>query len=363
MIKEDLRFFSQFHGESSKEKDENSNSSHTFIDEPFLDALDEWVWEMDMKGIHTYSNGAVEKILGYKVEEVVGYSTIKLWTKKNSAIQQQKLASSLASGKGWSNYSAYFMHKDGSLRILLSSAVPIYDKKNELVGYRGIDRDITERVLNENLLKAQKKHTKLINQVLRHDLTNNLSVINSSIRLFESTDEKKYLEEIKKSIDRSIKLIRGMRESEKLLLQNTNLLVFNSREVFENVLYNRTDIEYTIEGKNLILADEMIYSVFENIINNAIIHGKADKIDIDIYDKKVKSIITIADNGIGVPDEIKDKLFDEGFKYGSRGNTGMGLYIVKKAMEKYKGEVFVENNSPQGTIFKLIFHRIAKDKT
>lgn len=317
---------------------------------------------MDMTGVHTYSNGAVEKILGYKVEEVVGFSTIKLWTRKNTAIQQQELTKSLARGKGWSNYSAYFMHKDGSLRILLSSAVPIYNKKNELKGYRGIDRDITERVLNENLLKAQKEHTKLINQVLRHDLTNNLSVINSSIRLYEATDDKKYLDEIKKSIDRSIKLIRGMRESEKLLLQNTDLLVFNSREVFNNVMYNRNEIEFKITGENLILADDMVYSVFENIINNAIIHGKADKIDIDIYDKKVKSVITITDNGIGIPDGIKDKIFDEGFKYGATGNTGMGLHIVKKAMEKYRGEIFVENNSPHGTIFKFIFHRIAKDK-
>jgi len=358
-----LCFYSQCHGESSAEteKERDRNPKQTFTDEKFLDALDEWVWEMDMNGIHTYSNGAVERILGYKVEEVVGSSTIKLWTKKNIKTQEKELRNSLAKGVGWSNFSAYFMHKDGSLRILLSSAVPLYDKKNKLIGYRGIDRDITERVLNENLLKAQKKHTKLINQVLRHDVTNHLSVINSSLRLFKTTKKKKYLDEIKKSLDRSIKLIRGMGESERLLLQNTDLKVFNARSVLEDVLHGKDEVDSSIIGDSFILADEVIYSVIENIISNAIIHGKADKIDINIHNEKVKCIISIGDNGIGIPDEIKSKLFDEGFKHGPSGQTGIGLNIVKKAMENYQGEVFVEDNSPKGTVFKLIFHRIANE--
>lgn len=334
-----------------------------FIDEPFLEALDEWVWEMDMKGIHTYSNGAVEKILGYKVEEVVGYPTTKLWLDTSLKRNLDYFEKSLLEGKGWKNFPAYFMHKDGSLRILLSSAIPIYDENNNLKGYRGIDRDITERVLNENLLKTQKEHTRLINQVLRHDLTNHLSVIKSSIKLFKATDEEKYLDEIEKSLDRSIKLIRSMRDSEKLLLQNSDLLVFNSRFVAESVIYDKDNVEFSITGENLILADDLIYSVFENIITNAIKHGKANKIEIKITDDKVKSIVSIADNGKGIPDKIKNKLFEEGFKYGLTGHTGLGLHIVKKAMEKYKGEVFVEDNKPQGTVFKLIFHRIAEDNS
>lgn len=331
-----------------------------FIDEPFLEALDEWVWEMDMNGIHTYSNGAVEKILGYKVDEIVGFSTLKIWTNKNKKLQEVELKESLAKGKSWKNYSAYFRHKNSSVKILLSSAIPLYNDEGKLRGYRGIDRDITERVLRENLLKAQKEHTKLINQVLRHDLTNNLAVINSSIRLFEATDEKEYLSEIRKSLDKSLKLIKGMRQLESLLLKNTDLKVFNARLVAEDVIHNKKGVEFSITGENNILADEVIYSVFENIISNAVIHGKADKIDINIINDKVKSIVTIADNGIGIPDEIKGKLFEEGFKYGLKGHTGIGLHIVKKAMENYKGEVFVEDNKPNGTIFKLIFHRIAK---
>ncbi len=331
-----------------------------FVNDPFLESLDEWVWEMDLNGIHTYSNGAVENILGYKVDEVVGYSTKKLWTKINKQSQLDSFQKSMVAGTGWMNFSAYFVHKDGSIKILLSSAIPVYDENDELKGYRGIDRDITERVMNENSLKDQKEHTKLINQVLRHDLTNNLSVINSAVRLYEKTSEKRFLDEIKHSLERSIKLIRGMKELETFLLDKSELKVFSVQDVLTEVLRGKDDVEFLIDGESHILADEVIYSVFENIINNSIIHGESNRIVVNIKNENVKCLISIEDNGKGIPDEIKSKLFDEGFKFGLRGHTGIGLHIVKKAMENYRGEVSVEDNFPTGTIFKLVFHRLGK---
>ena len=68
--------------------------------------------------------------------------------------------------------------------------------------------------------------------------------------------------------------------------------------------------------------------------------------------------VRIADNGIGIADTIKDKIFDEGFSFGERGNSGLGLHIVNKAMQSYGGYVYVEDNEPQGTVFILRFKRI-----
>jgi signal transduction histidine kinase len=63
--------------------------------------------------------------------------------------------------------------------------------------------------------------------------------------------------------------------------------------------------------------------------------------------------IKISDNGIGIPDAIKDKLFEEGVSYGENKGMGLGLYIVKKTIERYGGEVSFENNVPKGTTFIL----------
>ena len=90
------------------------------------------------------------------------------------------------------------------------------------------------------------------------------------------------------------------------------------------------DVQIWIEGDGVVLADEALISVFDNIIRNATIHGKADKIRIKIENKDELCEIRIADNGSGIPEEIKNEIFDEGFSYGDNRGSGLGLYIVRK---------------------------------
>ena len=61
--------------------------------------------------------------------------------------------------------------------------------------------------------------------------------------------------------------------------------------------------------------------------------------------------ICITDYGVGIPNNIKDQLFQEGFKYGDSGHTGLGLYIIKKTIERYGGEVEITNSKPRGATF------------
>ncbi len=124
----------------------------------FVESLSDWAWEMDSHGVHSYSNRAVEKILGYPVAEVVGHHVTKLWcdedkTRKNKAW----LRRTLASGLGWHGFKARFRHKDGSVRILESTALAIRDAENRVVGYRGLDHDITDRARAEEALKSSEE--------------------------------------------------------------------------------------------------------------------------------------------------------------------------------------------------------------
>jgi len=68
--------------------------------------------------------------------------------------------------------------------------------------------------------------------------------------------------------------------------------------------------------------------------------------------------VRIADNGTGIPDEIKEKVFEEGFMHGDTGHTGIGLHIVQKAMESYGGYTWAENNEPKGTVIVLRFRMV-----
>ena len=113
-------------------------------------------------------------------------------------------------------------------------------------------------------------------------------------------------------------------------------------------------IEINIKGEGSVMADQALESVFKNLINNAITHGKTKKIDIQITKDKRETTIEVIDYGLGVPDEIKEKIFEEGFKYGETGNTGIGLYIVEQTISRYDGRIKVKNNQPKGAIFEII---------
>ena len=63
--------------------------------------------------------------------------------------------------------------------------------------------------------------------------------------------------------------------------------------------------------------------------------------------------VKFIDNGTGIPFEIKDKIFDEGFHYCKSGHTGIGLHIVKENIERYGGKFSVEDNQPNGTVFVI----------
>jgi two-component system sensor kinase len=120
---------------------------------------------------------------------------------------------------------------------------------------------------------------------------------------------------------------------DKSLLKPTNI-----REVVEDVMkfYN---IEYKIHGNCFALADDAIYSVIDNIVNNAIKHGKTERIDFMLSEINGECEIRIIDYGIGIPSELKRKTFEPGFTLDPATGSGLGLYVVRKVVERYGGRV------------------------
>jgi len=119
----------------------------------FVETTKEWVWAMDGDGRTTYSNPAVEEILGYRPEEVVGRDVFELMHEEDRQQVLGALPGIVAEGRGWTEWMIRWRHKDGTYRYLESNAVPIVGPGGEIVGYRGSDRDITDRVRAEKELR------------------------------------------------------------------------------------------------------------------------------------------------------------------------------------------------------------------
>ena len=216
-------------------------------------------------------------------------------------------------------------------------------------------KKITEKKFREKKIQMQKEIIKLINKILRHDLMNYFSVIRSAFRIYKETKEEELLSEAQIQAEKGIELIRSLKRFEQFESGEDSLEIINVRKEIEEIASTFFNVEIKIYDDIKIKGDKTFDRIIENLINNAIKHGKATKIEIELLNKENEKIILVKDNGKGIPDKIKNVIFQEGFSYGKSGNTGLGLFIVKKLMEIFNGKVEVRDNIPSGAIFELHF--------
>lgn len=184
---------------------------------------------------------------------------------------------------------------------------------------------------------------RLFNKILRHDLLNQLTLIKFKLDSIGAED----------MTNQSVTLIKQIAQLEAGVSKGSTLKPFQVASFIEGIKDHFPDIQFNIKGEGEVLADEAFESVIDNIVRNAKVHGKTKKIAVKIAKKNSSVQISIADFGKGIPQKIKNKLFTEGFKYGRSGNSGLGLYIAKKNITRYGGEISVLDNKPKGTVFTI----------
>ncbi|MCT7984200.1 PAS domain S-box protein [Laspinema sp. A4] len=110
-----------------------------------VETTTDWVWEIDAAGIYTYSSPRIGQILGYEPAEAIG-QRLDTWIVPEWAEEERRWVEQLATQpEPFSCKERVNLHKQGTVVVLESSGIPIFDEMGKLVGYRGIDRDITAR--------------------------------------------------------------------------------------------------------------------------------------------------------------------------------------------------------------------------
>jgi len=130
-----------------------------------VETTNEWIWAIDLEGKHTYTNPAVEEILGYSGEEILGTRALPFLHEEDRREFEKLLPQWINEKKGWNGLVLRWKHKDGAYRYLESNGLPVVDEQGNLVGYRGADRDITERKLVEEALALQAERAALTNRI------------------------------------------------------------------------------------------------------------------------------------------------------------------------------------------------------
>ncbi len=126
-----------------------------------VESTSDWIWEVNAEGVYTYASPQVEAILGYKPEEVVGKTPFDLMPVEEAERIAKVFKVVAAEGKPIVALENVNLYKNGQRITFETSGVPVLDAAGQVTGYRGIDRDITERKRMEDELKHLATHDPL----------------------------------------------------------------------------------------------------------------------------------------------------------------------------------------------------------
>jgi PAS domain S-box-containing protein len=122
-----------------------------------VETTSDWIWEVDQEGAYTYASPQVGTLLGYKPEEVIGKTPFDFMPSDEANRVRSIFLASVTARKPLIAIENNNLRKDGRIVSLETSGVPIIDIQGNFLGYRGIDRDITDRKQAEEILLTSEK--------------------------------------------------------------------------------------------------------------------------------------------------------------------------------------------------------------
>jgi len=209
----------------------------------------------------------------------------------------------------------------------------------------------------------------IIIDVINHDISNALNVIlgygEIALDEVENGELKKQIEIIKRNAQKIDRIMNNSVKVAKLeKMENFRFKNLDLSEVIDEVL---NDHKSMLEEKNIniekkfpediyVKANDIIEDVFSNLISNAIkFSPESSTVAVKVEDETDNVVVKVIDNGPGIPEEHKGKVFErlvKGRKEGIRG-SGLGLSIVKGIVDLHQGDVWVEDNPEGGSIFAV----------
>ena len=253
-------------------------------------------------------------------------------------------------------------------RTLEISSSNFITETEQTIGTLFVIRDITTRKEAQKKLEEQRNNLDLLNQVLRHDIRNDLQLVTGySNILTDHVDQEgtEYLNTVRESANHSVELTKTARDMADVMLSRenpqqqhqVNLRNTLTREL-DKIEAEYPDAHVMVEGELpsvQIQANRMLDSVVRNLLSNAVQHNDKDIPEVSVsatsHDERVT--VRIADNGPGVPDGQKEEIFGKGEKGLDSSGTGLGLYLVQHLVTHYGGEVWIEDNDPEGAVFAV----------
>ncbi len=241
-----------------------------------------------------------------------------------------------------------------------------------------IERRKRTEFLLHNSLEKEKELNQLKSRFVStasHEFRTPLTSILSSTELLQRYNHKwsevkknEHLERIKSSIDYLTKLMDDVIAVNRVEAGKTiySPTIINLKKIFDSLIEEinlslTKDIiiifNYNSPKENYLLDPTQIHIILQNLFSNAVKYSLQNgKIEINVYEKSNELFISVSDNGIGIPKEDIPKLFESFHRASNVGEirgTGLGLHIVKHAVQLHAGKISVDSKEGIGTAFTV----------
>jgi PAS domain S-box-containing protein len=340
----------------------------------------------DIQANIEYVNPKFTQITGYTPEEVIGQNPHILKSGEQSLEFYQAFWNTILSGEEWRS-EFHNKKKNGTLYWESASISCIKNAVGKITHFVKVAEDITERKRAEEALKKAKEDAELASRAksefianMSHEIRTPLNAVLGfsellSLRITDS-EHKSYLDAIGLAGENLLMLINDVLDLAKIeaghleiQYEEVNLeVIFDELKQIFALKLSEKNLVFVVEideelPYTLMLDEIRLRQVLLNLVGNAIKFTEKGSIKLDAQkqtDKhgKLDLIISVADTGIGIPENQQDRIFEtfqqlDGQSTRKYGGTGLGLALCKRLVKLMNGHISVESKVGGGSIFEI----------
>ncbi|MDA8429735.1 MAG: PAS domain S-box protein [Geobacteraceae bacterium] len=352
----------------------------------FAESLADWIWEVDAAGRFTFCSESSDRVLGYTPAEIIGKTAYEFLDPPDVDRVRAVFTEHTAEKTVIKNLEHWNITKNGKRICLLTNGVPILDPQGELIGYRGVDSDVTQQRLLELQASQQQKLESigLLAGGIAHDFNNLLVPIfgyGEMILTRHASDEKTagYAATILKAAEKARNLVSRLlsfsrKQTLKIEKQDLNVTIAAFVELLQRTIRENIYINLQLSPEPcMLLADRTrIEQVLLNLAINAqdaiegtgVITIETGHLAFDheyclqhpgtVPGRHV--MLAFSDTGSGIEEAILPYIFDPFFTTKPIGHgTGLGLSSIFGVVKQHEGSIAVNSRPGAGTTFSLFF--------
>jgi PAS domain S-box-containing protein len=355
----------------------------------FENVKDFGIFSMDVAGRVTLWNPGAEKMYGYTQEEMMGKHSDAVFVPEDREARapEQELAEA-REGK-CARDERWHIRKDGTRFFVSGAVVALHDVKGSLRGFTKVARDVTDKKRLEDELLTARQHLEetvaertaklqqtvteleMFSYSISHDLRAPLRAMRSFAQILSRTTREKldersaeYVERIAMAAERMDRLIQDVLDYSRVGRGSIQLEPLDLESLVESVIREHPSLDPSKARVNIERPLERVLGhkasltqCVSNLLTNGVKFvkpGMFPEVRVRTERRDARVRLWVEDNGIGIPEEYRDRIF--GIFHRAPGaehyeGTGIGLAIVRRAIERMGGSAGVESKPGQGSKF------------